>query len=123
MMSKMSFRSSVVAIAPNYSLTPITKLKQMETNNLNIEKTYIITYTNLIEFEGNKLAFREKELFNINSIPKHIKRSDQGWWIGRKLLTTTKAKELYKNTNYEVDVTELQWYTQIELDAVFNLHN
>ena len=93
----------------------------METNNISIEKSYIITYTNLIEFEGNKLAFRKKELFNVNGLPNHIKRSEQGWWIGRKLLTPTKAKELIKNTTFKVDITDLQWYQQENLNHVFNL--
>lgn len=93
----------------------------METNNITIEKPYIITYTNLIEFEGRKLAFRKKELFDICGIPNYIKRSEQGWWIGRKLLTLTKAKELIKNINFEVDVTHLQWYQQEQLNHVFNL--
>jgi hypothetical protein len=90
-------------------------------NNLTIEKPYIIAYTNLIEFEGNKLAFRKKELFNVNSLPNHIKRTNQGWWIGRKLLTETKAKELIKNVTFDVDVTDLQWYQQEQLNHVFNL--
>lgn len=93
----------------------------METNNLTIENPYIITYKNLIEFEGNKLAFRKKELFNVNGIPNNIKRTSQGWWIGRKLLTETKAKELIKNTIFDVDVTDLQWYQQEQLNHVFNL--
>ena len=93
----------------------------MEVNNITIEKPYIIIYTNLIEFEGNKLAFRKKELFNVNNLPNHIKRTNQGWWIGRKLLTPTKAKELIKNTTFEVDVTPLQWFRQEELNHVFNL--
>ena len=109
------------SITANYSLSVITKTKQMENNNLTIEKPYIITYTNLIEFEGNKLAFRKKELFNINSLPNHIKRTNQGWWIGRKLLTPTNAKELIKSTIFEVDVTDLQWYQQEQLNHVFNL--
>lgn len=92
----------------------------MENKQITIE-SYIITYSNLIEFEGRKLAFRKKELFDVSGIPSLIKRSDQGWWIGRKLLTPTKAKELTKIINHNVDVTGLQWYDQEKLNHVFNL--
>lgn len=86
-----------------------------------IENKYIIKYTNHLEFKGQLLAFRKKELFNISSIPTLIKRSDQGWWIGRDLLTPLKAKELIKKEPKEVDVTDLQWYQQEQLNHVFNL--
>jgi hypothetical protein len=92
----------------------------METKQITIEP-YIITYSNLLEFEGKKLAFRKRELFDVSVIPTLINRSDQGWWIGRKLLTPTKAKELIKNITFEVDITDLQWYQQEQLNHVFNL--
>lgn len=82
---------------------------------------YIIEYTNMIEFEGRKLSFRKKELFDISGTPSHIKRSEQGWWVGRKLLTLLKAKELHKLVNVKIDVTDLQWYIQEQLNHVFNL--
>lgn len=85
-----------------------------------IEK-YIITYSNSFVFEGQTLAFRKKELFNITGIPKIIKRSNQGWWIGRVLLTKSKAKELLTKTEVKKDITELQWYQQEQLNHVFNL--
>lgn len=93
----------------------------METNNITIEKPYIITYSNLIEFEGCKLAFRKKELFNIDGIPTYVKRTNQGWWIGRKLLTQGKAKELITNKQTDIDVSFMQWYDQEQLNHVFNL--
>lgn len=92
----------------------------MENNNITID-TYFITYSNWFEFNGFILAFRKKELFDITGIPKYIKRSEQGWWIGRKLLTPSKAKELYINEPKKVDISCLQWYRQIELDECFNL--
>ena len=92
----------------------------MENKQITIEP-YIITYSNLIEFEGRKLAFRKKELFDVSNMPNHIKRSEQGWWIGRKILTPNKAKELIKNTTFDVDVSQLQWYQQEQLNHVFNL--
>ena len=93
----------------------------MENNNLTIEKPYIIVYTNLIEFEGKRFSFRKKELFDLTFLPTYIPRSEQGWWIGRKLLTVNKAKELIKNVNFEVDVSDMQWHEQEKLNHVFNL--
>lgn len=93
----------------------------METKELYTEKPYVITYTNLLEFDGKKLSFRKRELFDLTSTPSLIKRSEQGWWFGKKLLTPSKAKELVKNTTYDVDVTHLQWVDQERLNHVFNL--
>ena len=86
-----------------------------------IDNTYVITYTNHLFFGGKTLAFRKKELFDITGIPSLINRSEQGWWIGRKLLTPTKAQELIIPKCIEVDVSELQWYQQEQLNHVFNL--
>ena len=94
----------------------------MENKDLVIEKKpYIITYSNHLFFEGRKLAFRKKELFEISAIPNHIKRSEQGWWFGKKLLSLTKAKELIKMESVNVDVSDCQWYLQENLNHVFNL--
>lgn len=94
----------------------------MENNNISIEKPYIITYSNHLFFEGKRLAFRKRELFIIDNLPSHVKRSEQGWWIGKKLLTPTQAKQLTKNEPMQIDVTQMQWYDQEELNHVFNLH-
>lgn len=94
----------------------------MENNGLTIDSGYIITYSNYLNFEGRLLAFRKKELFELsNGIPIHIKRSEQGWWFGKKLLTPLKAKELIQKEPKQIDVSNLQWYLQIELDECFNL--
>lgn len=85
-----------------------------------IEK-YIITYSNSFVFEGQIFAFRKKELFNVTEMPKIIKRSNQGWWIGRVLLTESKVKELLTKTEVKKDITDLQWYQQEQLNNVFNL--
>lgn len=92
----------------------------MENKQITIEP-YTLIYSNLIEFYGRKLSFRKKELFDITGIPTHIKRSEQGWWIGRKLLTLLKAKELVKKEYTCKDITELQWHRQEQLNHVFNL--
>ena len=38
---------------------------------------YEITYSNHFEFEGERLAFRKKLLFNISGIPKYIPFTEQ----------------------------------------------
>jgi hypothetical protein len=43
------------------------------------------------------------------------------WIIKRKQLTVSKAKELMTNKQVTVDVTELQWFRQEQLNHVFNL--
>jgi hypothetical protein len=90
---------------------------------MNTENPNIITYSNWLEFEGRILAFRKKELFDITDTPKWIPFNETAgaWIIGRKQLSKSKAKELYRNEPKEVDVSNLQWYIQEELNQVFNL--
>ena len=93
----------------------------MENNKITIDE-YIITYSNHLEFCGQLLSFRKKELFNLTSgTPLHVKKSNQGWWFDRSLLTPQTAKELIKHEPKQIDVSNLQWYLQIELDECFNL--
>jgi len=84
---------------------------------------YIITYSNHLEFEGVKLAFRHKLLFDISSTPKYIPFNFEGkyWLIKNKQLTISKYKELIKKEEVKVDVSNLQWYAQCHLDECFNL--
>lgn len=93
----------------------------MNTENPNNE--YKITYSNSFEFEGILLAFRKKELFDISKLPIHIpfNKIANCWLIKRKQLTLSKSQYLITNKQITVDVTNLQWFKQIELDAVFNL--
>jgi len=91
--------------------------------NTEIPNKYIITYSNYFEFEGRVLAFRKHELFDITNSPIHIpfNESAQAWIINRKHLSKSKAKSLVKQEPKQVDVTELQWYQQEQLNHVFNL--
>jgi hypothetical protein len=84
---------------------------------------YKITYNYTLQFEGVLLAFRKKELFDISKMPIHIpfNQSANAWLIKRKQLTLSKAKELTTNKQITVDVSDLQWYTQEQLNHVFNL--
>ncbi len=87
-----------------------------------MENKYIITYTNHFTFEGRTLAFRKKLLFDItNDLPRLIPFCGTHWNINRKQLSTSKAKELVKMENKEVDVSSLQWFEQEQLNHVFNL--
>lgn len=86
---------------------------------------YFITYSNYLIFEKQILAFRKKELFNITNIPTLINfnESSNAWIVNRKHLSKKKASELIVNEPKRVDVSNLQWYQQINLDNVFNLKN
>ncbi len=90
-----------------------------------IDKPYIITYSNWFEFENRILAFRKKVLFDITETPKALFTSSNngsfGYWINRKWLSESKIKELLKNELKQVDVSNLQWYQQEQLNHVFNI--
>lgn len=93
---------------------------------MNTEKPnnqYKITYTNSFLFEGVLLAFRKKELFDLSGIPTHIpfNLNANCWLIKRKQLTRLKAKELLTNKPVTVNLSDLQWHQQEQLNHVFNL--
>jgi hypothetical protein len=84
---------------------------------------YFITYSNSFYFEGALLAFRKKLLFDISGLPRLIPFNDKAncWLVNRKQLTLLKAKELVNTEPKTIDVSDLQWTQQINLDRVFNL--
>lgn len=91
----------------------------------NIEH-YKIVYSNHFNFEGKIFAFRKQLLFDITFCPNYkpiqANGTSKGWMINRKWLSVTKAKGLAnKRIPIEIDVSDLQWCTQIELDKCFNL--
>lgn len=90
-------------------------------SEIKFDNKYIITYTNSFYFAGRRLAFRRKLLFDITNIPKYIPKSSDGWWVNRKLLTERKARQLCVISPVSVNVSDLQWYRQIQLDECFNL--
>ena len=85
--------------------------------------TYFITYSNHFSFEGMNLAFRNKLLFCIDKVPALIPFNEIAncWIIKRKQLTKLKAKELVIKEPTKVDVSNLQWYLQEQLNHCFNL--
>lgn len=94
-------------------------------NTKTLDNTYIITYSNYFEFNGKVLAYRKKVLFDISTIPNALfltnNNGSNGYWINRKWLSESRIKELLVNEPKQVDVSQLQWYNQINLDHVFNL--
>ena len=94
-------------------------------NTETLDKPYIITYSNWLEFNGKILSYRKKILFDITSTPNALFASSNngsfGYWINRKWLSETKIKELIKYESKQVDVSNLQWYIQEQLNHVFNL--
>jgi hypothetical protein len=91
----------------------------------NLDNSYFITYSNHFELENKTFAFRKKLLFDITNIPALIDLKDnnncQGYWINRKWFSLSKLKQMVRIEKRIVDVSELQWNIQINLDYVFNL--
>lgn len=94
-------------------------------NTETLDKPYIITYSNHFEFNGKVLAYRKKVLFDITNIPTALfctnNNGSNGYWINRKWLSESTIKCLLKQEPKQVDVSELQWYQQEQLNNVFNL--
>lgn len=110
---------------PNYWLHETHHFNPLKMLNKTLDNTYFIEYSNYFEFEGKTFAFRKKELFEITSMPIHLELKSNnncfGYWINRKWLSLSKIKEMIVNEVKIVDVSDLQWYNQINLDYVFNL--
>jgi hypothetical protein len=83
---------------------------------------YLITYSNYFIIEGKTFSFRKKQLFDITDIPKLIQLKNNnnclGYWINRKWYSLSKLRDLVIKGKMIVDVSDLQWYEQINLDKV-----
>ena len=86
----------------------------------------LITYSNYFIIEGKTFSFRKKQLFDITNIPELIGLKDNnnclGFWINRKCYSLSRLKNLVVMEKKVVDISNLQWYEQINLDKVFNLN-
>ena len=86
---------------------------------------YLITYSNYLILEGRVLSFRKKHLFDITSTPKLVKLKDNnnclGYWVNRKWYSLSRLKDFVLKEEKIVNVSNLQWHEQINLDHVFNL--
>ena len=84
-----------------------------------------ILYTNYFKIENRTFAFRNKVLFDITKTPTNLDLKDnngsKGYWLNRQWYSLSKIKSLIVKDEIILDVSDLQWYRQIELNQVFNL--
>ena len=78
-----------------------------------------ITYSNSFTFNGKTLAFRKKKLYDITGTPIKLNQYNNngtiGWYVGNKFLSLNYAKGLIEFKAVEKDISNLQWYQQIDL--------
>lgn len=90
-----------------------------------LDKQYFITYSNYFKVGNKILSFRSKELFDITNTPTKLELKDNngshGYWINRNWCSMTKIQELILKKEIKIDVSNLQWYQQLQLDYVFNI--
>lgn len=90
-----------------------------------LDNEYFITYSNYFKVENKTFAFRKQVLFDITDIPKKLELKDnngsKGYWINRKWFSSSKIKGLIQKEEVKVNISDLQWYKQIQLDLVFNI--
>lgn len=93
-----------------------------------IESTHVpftIVYSNYFKVDNETFAFRKKMLFKITDTPKYLPIQNNGgsigYWINRKWHSLTKIKSLIINQPIEIDISNLQWFRQVELKECFNL--
>lgn len=90
-----------------------------------MDKPYAITYSNYFEIHGKTFAFRKKLLFDISEKPVYKPLLNNnggiGIWVNRKWVSITTMKKLIINSEKVVDVSNLQWYAQEQLNECFNL--
>lgn len=83
---------------------------------------YFITYSNYFIIDGRTFSFRKKQLFDITSTPKLITLKDNnnclGYWINRKWYSLSRLKGMVILKDMIVNISDLQWYEQINLDKV-----
>lgn len=95
-------------------------------NNI-IQEKYEIIYSNYFTVGNKTFAFRKKKLFDITFIPVYkplqLNGSTYGYWIDRKWYSLKAIQNLIINEQKIVDVSNLQWHVQIQLDECFNLVN
>jgi hypothetical protein len=88
--------------------------------------TYFITYSNYFKVDNKTFAFRKMVLFDITSNPSKLdlkeNNGSKGYCINREWYSLSKIKPLVVKDEIKVDVSDLQWHKQIELDHVFNLN-
>jgi len=90
-----------------------------------LDNAYFINYSNHFRIDNKVFAFRKMVLFDITGTPTKLDLKEnggsKGYWINRNWYSLSKIKSLVVKEEITVDVSELQWYRQINLDYVFNL--
>ena len=91
--------------------------------NSELPNKEIVVFSNFMEFEGRKLSFRQKLLFDITGLPKFVPLNvtSNSWIVNRKQLSLKRAKELVVQRPVEVDISSLQWYQQERIKGCFHL--
>jgi len=90
--------------------------------------SYIITYSNHFEFNGELFSFRKKMLFNLSGVvPKLVKiqvknNGSKGIEVRKKWLSWSEMEKLAKDSKpINIDISDSQWYIQEQLNHCFNL--
>ena len=90
-----------------------------------LDNEYFITYSNYFKVDNKTFSFRKQVLFDITETPKYLElknnNGSNGYWINRQWFSLSKIKGLIQKEEIKVDVSDLQWYKQIQIDYVFNL--
>lgn len=90
-----------------------------------LDNTYFITYSNFFKVGDKTFAFRKQVLFDITATPNKLELKNnggsKGYWINREWYSVSKIQGIIQKEEVKIDVSDLQWYRQIEIDHVFNL--
>lgn len=90
-----------------------------------MNKPYTITYSNYFEIYGKIFAFRKKLLFDISETPIYKpllnNNGSIGIWVNRKWVSIANMKKIIVKSEKVVDVSNLQWHVQEQLNKCFNL--
>lgn len=93
---------------------------------LTLDNEYLITYSNHFKIGNKTFAFRKMVLFDITNLPLKLELKEnngsKGYWINREWYSLSKIKSIIIKEEIKVDVSDLQWNIQIQLDHVFNLN-
>lgn len=94
-------------------------------NTTIFDNTYFLTYSNYFKIDKKTFAFRKQILFDITTTPIKLELQEnsgsKGYWINRSWFSLSKIKEMIIKEEIIIDVSNLQWNQQIQLDEVFNL--
>ena len=109
----------------NSLLTVTNPFKPLKMLQSTLDNRYFITYSNHFEVGNKRFAFRKTVLFDITNSPIKLELKDnngsKGYWINRDWYSLSKIQSIIKKEEVAVDVSDLQWYLQEQLNHVFNI--